>query len=277
MKRLAVLGHPIAHSRSPAMHNAAFAELGLGSEWGYEAIDVPPEAFAEQVDEMIAEGFVGANVTIPHKRAALLLADDPSDAARAIGAANTLSFGPAGIRAENTDAPGLLAAIEDDPSGRRALVLGAGGAGRAAAWALNDRGAEVTIWNRTASRAAELAAELGCAALPEGAEPDPEECDLLVNSTSVGLHAGAQASSPQIATFKEFGFAADQIADRQVVVDLAYGSTETELVRAARSRGARTIDGLEILVRQGAASFEIWTGLEAPLATMRRAVQPQHQ
>jgi shikimate dehydrogenase len=282
MKRLAVIGQPIAHSRSPRMHNAALRELGLAGEWGYEAIELAPEQFADGVRRLIGEGFVGANVTIPHKQAALKLADRVSAAAAEIGAANTLTFADGSIRAENTDAPGLLAALETDPQGKRAIVLGAGGAGRGAVWALREAGAEVAVWNRTAERADELAAELGVESLGGSAIDSLAGVGLVVNATAIGLDPASGAGSvpgrpgPDSGyPLKDLPFAVDQVGDQIVVVDLVYGATETELVRVARERGAHTVDGLEVLVRQGAASFEIWTGLEAPLATMRRAVRPE--
>ena len=268
-----MLGQPIGHSRSPAMHTAALAELGLAGDWSYEAIELPPERFAAEVGEMPARGFVGANVTIPHKEAALELADRASDAARQIGAANTLSFHSGEIVADNTDAAGLLAALGDPPAGRRALVIGAGGAGRAAAWALRRDGASVSLWNRTAERAARVGAELDVEALPEGPIATLAGVDLLVNASAIGLATDHPPSQGRGGALKEWPFDVDQIGDRLVVVDLVYGGTETELVRIARESGARTIDGLEILVRQGAASFEIWTGSEAPLETMRQAVR----
>src|ERR671934_498928 len=158
MPRLAVLGHPVAHSRSPAMQNAALHELGLAPAWRYEAIDVAPEAFDDRGRAMPAQGFAGANATVPHKLAALRVAGEVSAAAREIGAANTLSFRAGLIVADNTDAPGLLAAIGEPPRSKRALVLGAGGAARAAAWALDRGGAEVAVWNRTPDRGRLLAA-----------------------------------------------------------------------------------------------------------------------
>ncbi len=159
--RLAVLGHPVGHSRSPAMQSAALAELGLGGEWSYEAIDVAPDAFEARVRAMPGEGFAGANVTVPHKGAALALADELSETAREIGAANTLVFADGEIRAENTDADGLLDALPASPAGKRALVLGAGGAARAVVWALLREGAEVAVWNRTELRSRNLCEELG--------------------------------------------------------------------------------------------------------------------
>ena len=190
MPRLAVLGQPISHSRSPAMHTAALAELGLGGAWTYEAIEVAPPDLAALVAAMPGDGFAGANVTVPHKLAALALADRASSAARAIGAANTLSFTDAGIEAANSDAAGLLAALPGPVEGSRALVLGAGGAARAAIWGLKQAGAAVSIWNRTRSKAEALATELGVE-LEQRATPEQPlaagDFDLLVNCTTVGL------------------------------------------------------------------------------------------
>src|SRR5207247_3671891 len=134
------LGFPVGHSRSPAMHNAAFEALGL--DWRYVKLPVPPERFAETVRALPASGYRGVNVTMPHKLAALEIADEASPAARVVGAANTLTFADGRITADNTDAAGLIDALGQPPGGR-ALVLGAGGAGRAAAWALREAGAEV--------------------------------------------------------------------------------------------------------------------------------------
>src|SRR5919107_4881294 len=160
MSRLAVLGHPVSHSRSPAMQTAALAALGL-EDWSYRAIDAAPDAFEMTVKELAEVGYAGVNVTVPHKREALALADEASEASQQIGAANTLVFDGKRIEAHNTDADGLLAALPDPPRGHRALVLGAGGAARAALWALRWEGAEVEVWNRTPERAEALCAELG--------------------------------------------------------------------------------------------------------------------
>ncbi len=248
------------------MHTAALAELGLADEWTYEAIEVSPQGFDERVRAMPGEGFVGANVTVPHKLAALAISDEASEAARAIGAANTLTFADGRIAAENTDAAGLLDALPESPSGSRALVLGAGGSARAVVWALVDAGTDVAIWNRTSEKAAHLARELGAAATET---VDPADFDLLVNATTVGMGASTQASSD----LKSLPIDADALGERHQLVDLAYGAVETELVRAATARGARVVDGLEVLVRQGAASLEIWTGMDPPIEVMRRAVR----
>jgi shikimate dehydrogenase len=266
--RLGVLGWPVAHSRSPAMHNAALAFLGL-TDWRYQRLPVPPHLFAETTRALAGAGFRGANVTIPHKHAALALADEASEAARAIGAANTLSFRADGtIAAENTDAPGLLAALERSPQGATALVLGAGGSARAAVWALLHAGAaEVLVCNRTYARAQTLAEELGARAVQR-----PEGADILVNCTSVGLQPSA---SPDAEPLSELGLAHDQLGEYSYVIDLVYTDAPTALLVAAQGAGARTLDGLDILLAQGALSLELWTGRPAPLDVMRRAVRAQ--
>jgi shikimate dehydrogenase len=260
LTRLGVLGWPVAHSRSPAMHNAALRAVGL-TDWRYQRLPVAPELLAETVRALPGAGFAGTNVTIPHKEAALALADEATAVARAIGAANTLTFGADGaIAADNTDAPGLLAAL----GGRRpstALVLGAGGSARAAVFALAQTGAAVAVWNRTPERAQALAAELGARAV---AAPVP--ADVLVNCTSVGL------ADPSI-TFKELPLKADSVGEYACVVDLVYRDGDTVLAQEARRRGSQVIDGLEILVQQGALSFEGWTGRAAPVQVMRQGAR----
>ena len=256
-----VLGWPVGHSRSPAMHNAAFRELGL--DWRYVKLPVAPKLLAETARALPGSGYGGANVTIPHKQAALRLADAASPTAQAIGAANALSFEAGAITADNTDAPGFLAALGRSPRGQRALVLGAGGAARAMAWALREAGAaEVLVWNRTPERAARLAAELGVThvARPIGA-------DLVVNATSVGLdRRGSQGEA-----LAALGLT--QLDPPATLVDLVYAETETALCRWARGASAHVVDGLEVLVRQGALSFERWTGRPAPLEVMRAAAR----
>ena len=242
------------------MHNAALAALGL-EDWRYLRLPLPPELFDEAIRALPAAGFRGVNVTIPHKQAALAVADHASEAAREIGAANTLTFEDGAIHAENTDAPGLLAALGEDPAGRSALVLGAGGAGRAAAWALRGAGARVTVWNRAPERAEALAADLGVRAT--GA---PEIADIVVNCTSVGL------GDPED-TFKALPIEADDLGAGSLIVDMVYRDGATRLLEAAATRGARVVDGLEVLVAQGAASLERWTGPEAPREAMREAAK----
>ena len=257
-----VLGWPVRHSRSPAMHEAGYAALGLEG-WRYQLLPVPPELFEETVRALPGVGFLGANVTIPHKQAAAALAEEATDAVRAIGAANTLTFLPGGrIHADNTDAPGLIDALPFDPAGATAVVLGAGGSARATVWALVQAGAEVAVWNRTRERAERLCAEIGGAVV----DSLPRRADLLVNTTSVGLQSGQDP-------FKALPLHADAMDGYPCLVDLVYGSGPTALTSAARAAGATVVDGLEILVRQGARSFERWTGRPAPLDVFRAAAR----
>jgi shikimate dehydrogenase len=211
---------------------------------------------------MPGEGFLGANVTVPHKSAALALADELSETAREIGAANTLVFAGDEIRAENTDADGLLRSLPASPAGKRALVLGAGGAARAVVWALLREGAEVDVWNRTELRSQHLCEELGGRPV---AEPEQSAYELVVNSTAVGLGG----EDP----FVELPLESGGFFPQQTVVDMVYGGKQTVLLRAAEAAGARIVDGIEILVQQGALSFEIWTGRQAPVETMRAAAR----
>ncbi len=246
-RRFGVVGWPVDHSRSPAMFAAAFAELGLGDH-RYQRVPVPPELAGETIAALGGAGFAGVNVTMPHKEAALAVAGTATERARAIGAANTLTFGADGIDADNTDAPGLMAALGEPPES--ALVLGAGGSARAVIWALRDAGADVSVLARTPARAEGLGARL---------VDRPVEAECLVNCTPVGMR------DPSELPLDPVGF--------DTVVDLVYGRDTTALLRRAIDDGARAIDGLEILVRQGALSFERWTGRPAPLDAMRRAAR----
>jgi shikimate dehydrogenase len=299
---LAVIGHPVGHSRSPDMQTAALAELGLAGEWTYGALDVAPEDFEAEIAVLAAEGeYAGVNVTVPHKEAALAMADEATEGARAIGAANTLSFRDGVIAAANTDAGGLLRSLprglaagidEVGPAAvsRRALVLGAGGAARAAIWALvhggegtpvgdggsGARGSDddesagpasiapfkVDVWNRTPERGATVAEELGARAVTD---PNPADYALIVNTTAVGL-AGED-------TFEALPLSPDSFVPGQVVLDMVYGQDPSPLLAAAEAAGAKVVDGLEMLVQQGALSLRIWTGEEPSLEAMRAAVR----
>ncbi len=246
------------------MQNAALAAVGLDG-WRYQLLPVPPELFEETVLGLGGAGFRGANVTIPHKEAALVIAlaaGGASERARKIGAANTLLFEHGDhVWADNTDAPALIESLPFAVAGRSALVLGAGGSARAAVWALLEAGAgEVRVWNRTPERARALSEELGAVAV-QVAEP----ADLLVNCTSSGLDTTEW-------TFKQLPVGADDLDRYDCVVDFVYREDGTPLVQAARAHGRRVVDGFELLVRQGALSFAQFTGVEAPLDVMRAAV-----
>jgi shikimate dehydrogenase len=256
-----VIGWPVEHSRSPQMHNAAFAETGL--DWAYVAMPVEPERLEQALRGLAALGFAGVNVTIPHKQAVAQLCDELSDDARRAGSVNTVLVGEGGrLRGETTDGAGMLDAIGTLPGGG-ALVLGAGGAARAAAVALRDAGMRVGIAARRPGAAAALAAELELEA--DGGWPPVSLPALVVNATPVG-QSGAAGELPVP------GHLLDGV---EVVCDLAYrgDGAETGLITAARDRGIRAVDGLHVLVGQGAIAFRLFTGAPAPVAAMRAAVR----
>lgn len=240
------------------MHNAALAAVGL-SDWEYQLLAVPPDDFVALVRSLPADGYRGASVTIPHKEAALELVDRLSESAAAIGAVNTLIFEPGGeVVGDNTDAPGFIASLPESPApGSTAIVLGAGGVAHAVVWALKNCGVEVAIWNRTAQRADQLAERFDAVAT---ATVGP--ADMLVNCTAAGLDGDPFASLP---------VSPDQLGDYSVVADLVYHGGPGALLEAAAAGGATTVDGIEVLVQQGAIAFEQWTGHAAPVELMRAA------
>jgi shikimate dehydrogenase len=256
-----VIGWPVDHSRSPQMHNAAFAELGM--DWAYVAMPVAPGRLETALRGLAALGFAGVNVTIPHKQEAARICDEVSAGAAAGGSVNTvLVGGDALLRGETTDGQGMLDAIGRLPDAGQALVLGAGGAARAAAAALRDAGMRVAIAARRDGVAEQLAHGLRIEA---AAWPPPSVPALVVNATPVG-QAGAAEELP---------LPAPLLDGAEVVCDLAYrgDGAETGLVGAARSRGIRVVDGLDVLVGQGAIAFRLLTGLPAPVAAMQAAVR----
>ena len=259
---LAVVGHPIAHSRSPAMQSAALADLGLAGEWQYTAIDIEPEEFESGIKELVDSGFVGVNVTVPHKESALHLSRTASTAATEIGAANALTFGPDGIQAANFDGPALAEFLPDDIEGEAALVLGAGGAARAAIWALRGRGAEVSIWNRTLSRAEGLAESFGIDADPE---PRLDRFAVVVNASAAGLGGGDP--------FADLPLGPEDFREGHLLIEMVYGDGPGALVEAAWAAGAEVIDGISVLVAQGALSLQSWTGLTPSRQVMDEAAR----
>lgn len=259
-----VIGWPIAHSLSPAMHNAAYRALGL--DWVYVPIAVPPERLGTAVPGLAASGIAGLNVTIPHKEEALALASSASEVARDIGAANTLiPDGDGGFSADNTDAVGFERAVDEVApealDGADALLLGAGGSAHAVAWALRSRGCRVTVANRTPERAKRLGDVIPFE--QRAVEEAVSSAGIVVNATSLGM--GADEPPPELPLAS--------IRPGSVVVDLVYSPGGTPWLRAAEAAGAVVIDGRGMLLHQGAASFSIWTGERAPLEAMRAALE----
>ena len=271
--RVGLIGWPVEHSLSPAMHNAAFRALGLG--WRYELLPVPPGHLEAAMADLRAGEFRGANVTVPHKSAVMAYLDRIDGAAQSIGAVNAVSVQGGRWIGHNTDAAGFVRALREgglEPAGRQALLLGAGGAARAVAYALTGAGCTVVVHNRTARRAAELVAALQRLGLDAPVTCSPGEraldeldltrFDLLVNATAVGMWP-SQEDTPWP---EELPMPA-----HWTVFDLVYNPLETGLLRRARRAGAKTIDGLGMLVWQGALAFELWTGQKPPVDLMRAA------
>lgn len=259
-----VIGWPVAHSLSPAIHNAAFAALGL--PWVYVPLPVPPGEIAAALGGLRALGFAGANVTMPHKTEVAERLEVLSDDARRLRAVNTIVVGPGGLEGHNTDAPGfdrfLRRDAAFDPSGRSALVYGAGGAARACALALaRGKLASLTVAVRDPARArsvGETVAELDVRVqVVSFADASDTEVDLIVNATPLG-------ATDEVLPLPRLGPAV-------VVVDLLYHPTTTPLLSAAREAGARAFGGLGLLLEQAALSFELWTGQVAPLEVMSAA------
>ncbi len=270
-----VIGDPVAHTRSPAMHNAAFRALGL--DWCYVPLHVTPERLPAALRGLAAMGFVGANVTIPHKERAAELVDELTPAARAVMAVNTLTVQGDRLLGDNTDVGGILMALAEagvDVNGHDAVVLGAGGAARAAVYALAQAGADVTVANRSPERALALATglaphvrrHLDAVALADAAalQTRLEHAAALVNATSVGMEPEAEPSPLPEGLRLRPGLA---------VLDLVYAPRQTRLLRDAAAAGCRTVEGLRVLVHQGALSFQCWTGHAAPLDVMARAAE----
>lgn len=280
-RHLYLLAFPAGHSVSPQMHSAAFRHLGL--DISYRALAVPPAELAGTLASLAAQPrFLGANVTVPHKEAVAALVEHLTPAAQAIGAVNTVYLQGGRLAGDNTDASGFLRSLEEagcDPSGVDAVLLGAGGSARAVAAALLGVGASVRVANRSPGRALALAkvadawAGAGLVAPGGGLAAVSEHeldavlasCRLLVNCTSVGMSGGPQAEAVPL------GVDVASLPRDAVVVDLVYRPLETPLMAAARAAGRRTVTGIGMLVHQGAAAFEIWTGRSAPVEVMRNA------
>jgi shikimate dehydrogenase len=251
--------HPAGHTRSPAMHNAAFAAAGVDA--AYLAFDVHPDRLGDALAGARALGVRQLAVSLPHKQAVLAYLDEVDDCARAIGAVNTVTLRDGRLVGTNTDWLGAVRALERerDLAHAAAVVLGAGGTARALIFGLTQRGARVTVLNRTPERAEALAAELGADHAGPLDELSETPHDVLVNTTSVGLRSD---DSP---------VPAEALRSDALVMDVVYDPEETRLLRDARAGGARTIAGKWMLVYQAAEQFRQWTGRDAPLDVMARA------
>lgn len=277
-----IIGDPVAHSLSPRMHNAAFDALQMN--WQYVAFRVPAGALPQALRGVAALGLAGVNVTTPHKESAARLVDDVDALAKQIGAVNTVQVAGDRLRGFNTDGAGVLDALAADggmqASGHKCLVIGAGGGGRAAAFALASAGASrVSVLNRTERKARDLA-EAVRRAVPaclvdagpltvEGVERALEDADIIVHATVATMSAamgGGGGRAEWLAALSA------RLRSGMAVLDMVYTPTWTDLLGSAKTAGARAVSGLSMLLYQGVRSFELWTGRPAPVDAMRRAL-----
>jgi len=265
LRRACIMGHPVAHSRSPMIHGYWLKTLGIPG--AYEFKDLAPAEFVPFITNLAGNGYVGGNVTVPHKEAAYRTVSSRDAASEAVGALNVLWLENGKLMGGNSDVHGFIDNLDDrapgwNVPGCKALVLGAGGAGRSAVYALKQRGAEVHIVNRTVSRAQELAKRFG--AMAHGWDEVPrllKETDVLVNCTSLGL-AGKEPMQIDLAPLKKSA----------VVYDVVYVPLETGLLAQARKRGHRTVDGLGMLLQQAGFGFRKWFGGDPKVTPELRSI-----
>ncbi len=276
MKRYAIIGHPVSHALSPYLHTAAFKALGL--DCSYEAVDTSPEDLATTIHKLRDEGIAGFNVTVPHKEAIIPLIDSLDDAARGVGAVNTVTITAGKLAGTNTDVYGFIKLAEPLApaiAGKHVAVLGAGGAARAVLYALTSefRPERITLFNRTLDRAERLASEFTTEKIlitPESLFQEDlkklfGEVSVIINTTSVGMKPYTDATPLDEVKFGK----------GQAVIDLIYTPPETALLKAAREAGATGVNGLEMLLYQAARAFGIWTGKEMPMDAVKKAVESQ--
>ena len=272
-KVFGVFGDPIGHSLSPAMHNAAFSDLGM--DCIYHAFRVTPEKLEKAILGAEAMGFGGLNLTVPLKERAIIIGSiRPDPLAKRIGAINTVVFGKSGeIAGYNTDGLGAKKALLEaavEIKGSKIVIAGAGGAARAIAFQLASDGADIVIVNRTEERAIELARNISSAAFPgkirgtklSGLKSLLTEADVLINTTTMGMCPNTDTT---VAT-------AEELHSKLIVFDIVYNPLETRLLREAKAAGAETVSGISMLVYQGAEAFKLWTGIEPPVELMKKTV-----
>jgi shikimate dehydrogenase len=267
VRRACIMGHPVAHSRSPMIHNYWLKQLGIAGS--YDFMDLAPEQFADFVTHMAERGYVGGNVTVPHKEAAFRLAEQRDAAAETVGAVNVLWLENGRLMGGNSDVHGFVANLDDrapgwDVKGGLAVILGAGGAARGAVYGLMQRGMRVALVNRTPARAAELAAHYGGGTTAHGWDDLPgllAQADLLVNCTSLGM-VGKDPLVIDLAPLKAGA----------VVYDIVYVPLETALLAEAKRRGHRTVDGLGMLLQQAGYGFQKWFGAQPRVTAELRSI-----
>lgn len=268
-----VIGDPIGHTISPAMHNAAFRALNL--DYVYVPFRVSREDLPNAIEGLRAFNIRGVNVTIPHKVSIIPMLDEIDEFAQKIGSVNVVVNDDGHLTGYNTDAHGFLYSLLDqgiEPEGEKVAVLGAGGAARSICFALSERGASLTILNRTPGNAARFAAEMSemtgrsiqvLGLNKENMAAVMDNCNILINATSVGMYPDMEATLVDSSIIKS----------RHTVVDIVYNPLKTRLLVEAEKAGARVVSGVDMLIWQGALAFEIWTGRQAPINIMRRCAR----
>ncbi len=258
-----IIGDPVSHSLSPAMHNAAYAHLGIQFVMG--AAHVTPEGLVDAIKGVRALGIRGLAVTMPHKVSIMPLLDAVVPTAQAIGAVNTVVVENGVLTGFNTDWLGILRPLEQRTplKGKAVALLGAGGAAQAALHACQSQGASVTIFNRTIEKAKTIAERFGCAVLPLTDVMELGAFDIIINTTSVGMDPNRnQSPIPQSA-----------ICKHHIVFETIYSPARTQLIQMSEAVGAQTITGLEMFLEQGAAQFQLHTGVKAPRAEMEKILK----
>lgn len=274
MKRYAIIGHPVSHALSPRLHTAAFKALSL--DCSYEAVETAPEDLAATIQKFRDEGIAGFNVTVPHKETVIPFLDNIDEAARGVGAVNTVTNSGGKLAGTNTDVYGFIKLAEpfaEALAGKNVAVLGAGGASRAVLYALTShfKPGRITLFNRALDRAEKLASEFTTETLlikPESLFQEDlqklfDDVTVIVNATSVGMKPYVDATPlDDVKLYKG-----------HAVIDLIYTPPETTLLKAARDAGAKGVNGLEMLLHQAAKAFGIWTGKEMPMEVVRKVLE----
>lgn len=260
-----VIGDPVAHSLSPQIHNAGYIALQIDDQYVYVACDVKVKAIENFINGVKAMNIHGVSCTIPHKLAVMPYLDEIDQIASKIGAVNTIVNEHGKLIGYNTDWIGIVNPLKKLTSlkGKQIALLGAGGAARAAAYAITSKGAKLIIFNRTSEHAKKLAEEFNGEGYGLNAIEKAQNCDIVINTTSLGLHPH-ENETPLV---KEY------IRSSQIIFDVVYGSEETKLIKEAKEIGATTISGIEMLLHQGFAQFKLFTGHDAPKEAMRKALK----
>jgi shikimate dehydrogenase len=259
-----IIGDPVSHSLSPAMHNAGYETLGIDDQFVFLGAKVKVQDVGVAVDCMRKMGIHGLTCTVPHKIEVMKFLDEIDETAKKIGAVNTVLNKNGKLIGFNTDWQGAIIPLEKITklSGKKVLVLGAGGAARAVIFGLSKRRAKITIFNRTKEKAIALAKEFNCQATDLNQESEIADFDIIVNTTSVGMKP----------LEKETPISTKFITDKQIIFDIVYVPHDTKLLKEAKKKGTKIIHGIEMLLHQGTAQFEIYTGQKAPEEVMRRVL-----